>query len=98
MKNKSFGFSDTSMRVLDDEITSTKIQLDSYKDFVKGERERLNVRKNDIVLEITTLKSEFEAEASKTITSNFSLRTDDNIEELRKQLAETSIKLEENRD
>lgn len=50
-------------------------------------------------MEICQTNSEMDqlTQVNQTMTSNFSIKTD-NIEEMRKQLAETSIQLEENRE
>mmetsp|Transcript_32816 Transcript_32816/g.50112 ORF Transcript_32816/g.50112 Transcript_32816/m.50112 type:complete len:139 (-) Transcript_32816:1234-1650(-) len=93
IKAKSFGFSENSMKMVDDNITSVQLQLDSYKEFVRGERERLLLKQREVEEGIQIQKSEIDSFSAQnqTITSNFSLKTEENPEDVRKQLAETSI-------
>jgi len=71
--------------------------LDSYKSFVKAERERLQRVSSELGSRIDLAKSEMSESMSNTMQSNFSANTE-NIEEIRKKLAETSIELEEHKE
>ena len=70
---------------LDEETNNIKLQLDSYKQFIKQERERLLGVQEEVVRNIEMTRSEIDETQSlnKTMNSNFSVTTE-NVEEIRR--------------
>jgi|TARA_B110000285_G_C14776551_1_gene446497 hypothetical protein len=73
--------------------------LESYKNFVGAEQRRLQDLQHELDSSIRDSRQELESISGHgaTMTSGFSMGTE-NMEELRRQLGETSILLEEQRE
>lgn len=99
LKDQSMNSETGSVSYLSQQIAETKEKLGSYKDCVLAEREKLMEKKRRIQEGIDAAREQVE-NMSVTASSGFGLHSSsmNDPEELRKQMTEISIQLEENRE
>ena len=90
-------FSGETAESVQHQAMEVRQQLDSYKQFVKAERDKLLGQKDELDSEISAVQSELSSRHNSTHGSFVSNSTD-NIDDIRGKLATTSVEVEEERE
>lgn len=97
VKTQSMGVDESTVSEVNQDTIAIRSQLNQYKNFVDLEKHRFLELQAELHQEIHRSKTELNSNMINTRGTGFSINSE-NVEEMRQELAQTSIELEEQRE